>query len=544
MRKAFGPFSLDTQRRELRRDGNLIQLEPKVFDLLLFLVSNTDRVLSRDEIFEHVWEGRIVSDVTLSAHISSLRRSLGDDGKRQEIIKTVHGRGFRFVANVVDTEEVQEPPSKNRSRRNVYAAVVLFAALFLAWISYEKWNAGSVTAGKPGIAVLPFENVSGDPGQDYFADGLSEDIIFELAQFDLFHVISRSSSFGYRRPNAEIEKVAQDLGVRYVVEGNLRRSASGLSVTTWLTDTRSLEQVWTKRYEVTDEEIFGVRDDIATGIATTVSPEFLSAEMTRSIHLRPEEFGAWDLFIRGYWHLLRFTKPDNKTAQRLLNQAIQIDPMQANYHGILSVTHLMDALYGWEPNRAESLNTALLNAERGLALDDRDALVLRAMGLVHFFSRNHTTALEYFERAVDANSGEAENLALLGASLGVNGDYKGSLEMFQRAISLSPQDEHIATWYNYLSIAAFVDERYEEAAEWSRRTILENPDFPGGHRTLAASSGVMEEFDEAQEAAERLRSLVPEISLEQMANSLPYFIEDSDLERYLDGLRLAGIPEK
>ena len=184
-----------------------------------------------------------------------------------------------------------------------------------------------------------------------------------------------------------------------------------------------------------------------------------------------------------------------------------------------------------------------MRAERALALDDQDSQALRSVGLVHFFSKNHALALSYYERAVAANPNEAENRALFGAALGVAGDYDAALEQFETAMRLSPRDAHIATWYGYLGIAAFVVGQEEKAAEWARRTVEANPQFPSGYRTLAASSGHLGQLTEAAAAREKLQELLPHLTIGQLRESLPYFKNPDDLERYLDGLRKAGLPE-
>ena len=548
----FGSITLDTDRKELRRNDSIESVEPQVFDLLVLLLENRDRVVSKDEIFEIIWEGRFVSDVTLSSRINALRRALGDDGKRQDIIKTVQRRGFRFLADVETGSTGIKATKHFGGRRPMFvvaaggAVALLFALGWLWMVDWDPFKRGSDMSSapdKPTIAVVPFENRSGDPGQDYFADGLSEDILTELSRFGFFHVISRNSTFTYRGPDIEPAQVGQDLNARYILEGSVHRSKDGLRVTARLTDIESLQQIWAERYDVPFDQVFEVRDDIALSIVTTVAPEFLTAEMRRTGRLEPRNLDAWDQFIRGYWHMLRFTRTDNKTAQRLLASAIETDPQQANYYGLLAVTHLMDGLYGWSENRDRSLELSLQSAEQGLALDEHDSLVLRSIGLVHFFSKRHSVALQYFRRAVAANPGDAESLALLGASLGVNGDYEGSRTKFEEAMALSPRDEHIATWYNYLAIAAFVDGQYEIAADWSRKTILANPQFPGGYRSLAANAGLLGNLEEARSARERLESLIPGISLAQLEESLPYFIEDDTLQRYLDGLRASGIAD-
>ncbi len=396
---------------------------------------------------------------------------------------------------------------------------------------------------KPSIAVLPFTNMSGDPDQEYFADGMTEDIITDLSKFELFFVVSRNSSFTYKGASANVKDVARDLGVQYVVEGSVRKFDDRLRITAQLVDAIADKHIWAERYDRELQDVFQVQDEITQSIVTSVAPEYFSAELRRAQRKEEQNLDAWDAFMRGYWHFLRFTKDDNAAAQRLLREAIDLDSHRANYHGMLAVTHLMDALYGWSESRAVSFRVALESAERGLALDGQNTQALRSIGLVHFFSKNHDVALSYYERAVAVNPNEAENRALLGAALGVAGDYDAALDQFETAMRLSPRDAHIATWYNYLAVAAFVVGRNEEAAEWGRKTREANPQFPGGYRTLAASYGNLGRLTEAEAAREKLQELLPHLTIAQLRKRLPYFKNPDDLDRYLDGLRRAGLPE-
>ncbi len=396
---------------------------------------------------------------------------------------------------------------------------------------------------KPFIAVLPFANMSGDPDQEYFAEGITDDIITDLSKFGLFFVISRNSSFAYKGTSVDVKDVARDLGVQYVLEGSVRKSGDRVRITGQLIDAIEDKHIWAERYDRKIEDIFEVQDEITHSIVTSVAPEYLSAEMKRAQRKETRILDAWDFFMRGYWHFMRFTKDDNAIAQGLLGKAIERDPNQANYHGLLASTHALATFYGWSKSRDQSFHKALESAERGLALDDQDALVIRSAGLVHFFMKNHDIALAYYKRAVKANPYEAESRALLGAALGVAGDYDAARHQFETAMRLSPRDLHIATWYNYLGIAAFVVGRDEEAAEWSVKAAQSSPQFPGGYRTLAASYGNLGRLTEAAAAREKLQELLPHLTIADLRASLPYFKNPEGLERYLEGLRRAGLPE-
>jgi len=437
------------------------------------------------------------------------------------------------------------------------AAVTLVIGVLVGWAGWDNFQRGSrpgpesspdgisreTLADKPSIAVLPFLNLSGDPEQEYFADGMSEDIMNELSKFGYFFVISRNSTFSYKGTAVPVKELARELGVEYVLEGSVRKVGNRVRITAQLIDAKIDKHVWAERYDRELKDVFQVQDEITESIVASVAPEYLSAELQRAQAQDAPNLEAWDTFMRGYWHYLRYTKDDNETAQRLIRRALELDPGRANYHAVLAVTHLLDGLYGWSPSRDESLRTALEIAERGLALDDQDAQVVRVPGLIHFFSRRYAAARSYYERAVATNPYEAENHALLGAAFGVDGEYDAALSAFETAFRLSPRDVHAPTWYNYLAVAAFIVGRDEEAAEWARKTIEANPQFPGGHRTLAAANGAMERTEEAERAAGKLLELLPHLTIKQLRQSIPYFKDPDGLERYLDGLRWAGIPE-
>ena len=458
------------------------------------------------------------------------------------------------LATEVAVPDQAAPASPPRRWR--WAAVA--AAVMVVFGGMTYWNSqlrdpGPTTTGdatallaladKPSIAVLPFNNLSGDEEQNYFADGITEDIITGLSKFGLFFVISRNSTFAYKGGDVNVTDVARDLGARYVLEGSVRKSGNRVRITAQLIDAVEDRHIWAERYDRDLDDVFEVQDEITQSIITAVAPEYLTAEMRRAQRKETRNLDAWDSFMRGYWHFMRFTKDDNATAQGLLRQAIAQDSRHSNYRALLAVTHVMEGFYGWGASRDESFRVALENAESALAMDDQDALALRAIGLVHFFSKNHDMALTYYRRAVDANPNEAENRALLGAALGVAGDYSGALEQFEAAMNLSPRDIHVATWYNYLGVAAFVAGRDGEAAEWAMKTVQANPAFPAGYRTLAASLGNLEQLPEAIAAREKLQALLPDLTIAQLRESLPYFKDPAMLEHYLDGLRNAGLPE-
>ncbi len=447
-------------------------------------------------------------------------------------------QGIKSAADTADT------PSVGFTGRKIDFAIIgiLILAIGFLLVGREMPVTDNDVLQKA-IAVLPFVNLSSDPDQEYFADGITEDIITDLSKFGLFFVLSRNSTFAYKGTHADVKDVARELGVQYVLEGSVQKSGDRVRITGQLIDAIEDKHIWAERYDRKIEDIFELQDEISQSIVASVAPEYLSAEMKRAQRKETRTLDAWDSFMRAYWHFMRFTKDDSAIAQDLLREAIERDPNQANYHGLLAVAYTMDVFYGWSESPEQSFRKALESAERGLALDDQDSQVIRSAGIVHFFMKNHDTALAYYERAVQANPYEAESQALLGAAFGVAGDYDAALHQFETAMGLSPRDLHIATWYQYMGIAAFVAGRHEEAAEWSIKAIQSNPQLPAGYRTLASIYGYSGRLKEAAVAREKLQELQPHLTIAQLRESLPYFKNPDDFERYLEGLRRAGLPE-
>ena len=275
---------------------------------------------------------------------------------------------------------------------------------------------------RPSIAVLAFKNMSGDPEQEYFADGITDDIITALSKSRMFFVIARNSTFTYKGKNVDVRRIARELGVQYVLEGSVRREADYVRITAQLIDATSDKHVWAESYDRELADVFAVQDEITQNIAASVSPEYVSAEVRRARGKEARNLDAWDIYLRAYWHLSRFTKEDNEEVKRLCRQAIELDPRGAGHYGLSAIAHAMDALYGWGPSRGESLGAAREMAEAAVALDDRDARALRALGIVAMYERRSDEATYNFRKAIDLDPHEAENRALLGYTLGLAGE--------------------------------------------------------------------------------------------------------------------------
>jgi adenylate cyclase len=395
---------------------------------------------------------------------------------------------------------------------------------------------------KPSIAVLPFEDMSAEKNQEYFANGIAEDIITGLSRNRGVFVIARNSSFTYKGAAVDVKRVARELGVRYVLEGSVRRAGSRVRITAQLVDAVTSKYVWTERFDRELEDIFAVQDEITQNIVAALGPELASAEVQRARRKDPSSLDAWECTMRATWHFARVTREDMEEARRLALRAIELDPGAAPAFRILAMTHVRDAVNGWSDSAQQSILTAYEAAWKAVALDDRDANAQSALGMANLLLRKFEDAFSRFEMAIDLDPNSAAAHGGFGIALAMAGRRDEAAEMIATAIRLSPRDPFKYVWLAWRGEADFVEERYDEAADWARKSLQINPDFPSGLRLLAASYGQMGRINEARTALERLLRLVPGQTAETIRSRFP-FRRPENMERYLDGLHKAGLPK-
>lgn len=523
MRYVFANHALDTDRRELRRGSEPVALEPQVFDLLVYLVENRDRVVSKDDLIASVWAGRIVSDSTLTTRINAVRRAVGDSGGEQKLIRTFARKGLRFVAAVQTPPEGEgaHPPGRPDEQARARSRLAL------------------PLPGRPAIAVLPFTNMTGDPGQEYFSDGISEDIITALSKLRWFFVIARNSSFIYKGKSVHMKQIAEELGVGYAVEGSVRRSGDSMRITAQLNDVTTGSHLWAERYDRQLADMFAVQDEITEAIVAAIEPQLYAAESFHASRKLPDSLDAWDLLMRALSHFWRLTRQDNVVAQALLEKAVAIDPDYGRALGVLATSHAFGGHMGWE-DIATITPIAERAARAAIVADSEDPWAHLALGSVHLYARRFDESLAAFETALRLNPSFSLAQGYYGLVLCYCGRWQEGALAAERALRLSPRDPLSAIYYGIGGYGQFVGRNYEEAMRIARLGIQRADFFVGAHRVLTAAAGMAGQSDTAEAALRELRRVQPNISLAWIAGQIPTK-HDAEREHYLEGFRRAGL---
>jgi TolB-like protein len=518
----FADYVLDTDRGELRRGSELIAVEPQVYDLLVYLVENRDRVVSKDDLIASVWGGRIASDATLTSRVYATRKALGDSGQQQKLIRTIPRKGLRFVG-LVQTQPNGGPSAGaiDPSPRETLLQL------------------RPPPSDRPVIAVLPFVNMSDDPEQDYFSDGISEDLITALSKLRWFFVIARNSSFVYKGKAVNVRQVAEELGVGYVIEGSVRKEGARVRITAQLNDVATGSHVWAERYDRGLSDVFAVQDEITEAIVASIEPQLYAAEDFHAKRKPPESMDAWGLVMRALSHFWRVSREDYIVAQALLEKAIAIDPGYGQALGVLAASHAFCAYNGWA-DIATSVPIAERAALAAIRADSGDHWAHHALGCVHVLLRRFDDALAEFELALSLNPSFALAQSVYGLALAFSGRWQEAGAATARALRLSPRDPFAAIYNGIAAYAQFVGRNYEEAMRLAGASIRLRPDHVGGYRMLTAAAAMAGQTDVATVALHELRRAQPNFSLAWITQNMPFKYQ-ADRDHYLEAFRRAGL---
>jgi TolB-like protein/Flp pilus assembly protein TadD len=499
----FGRFRLDLGKRELRRDGASVKLGSRALDILCILAQAEGKVVSKNELMAEVWPGIVVEDSNVQVHVSNLRKALDEGTDGQSFIVTVPGRGYRFLG-------LQSRPQA-------------------AQLGIQP----TVNVSETCIAVLPFTNMTGDPEQEYFADGIVEDIITGLSRIRWLFVIARNSSFIYKGKPIDVRQVARELGSRYVLEGSIRRLGDRVRLTAQLIEAQTGRNLWAERYDRLLDDIFAVQDEITMRVIGAIEPNLRRAEVDRVMRKRPGSLDAYELVLRALPAVNNFMVAGAVAAIPMLQKALELEPDYAGAHALLArCFHFQYSRGGLhEEDRIASIRHARA------AMTSDDATTLAIAGLVIWFDEHDIgTAFDLFDRALAISNSNVVALGNSAFALAWMGETDRAIERARRALRVSPFDTLLA--YLAIAIAQFHAKRYDEAREAARRATESNPGFSVPHILLAVALVQLGRLAEAKSAARRVLELDPSFTMRSW--SVTVGVVPSVFEPFVKGWRKLG----
>ncbi|GGX89033.1 hypothetical protein GCM10007160_15460 [Litchfieldella qijiaojingensis] len=544
----------DPDAARLLDSGQPVPLEPQVLSLLKYLVENRDRIVSKDELIDEIWQGRVVSDAALNTRIRAVRRALGDDRAQQRFLRTYPKRGFQFVAETdcFDSDDKVDAPvmaSRASALRRAWvwvgpAILILILGVLGAvwWLDESKITETSLPA-KPSIAVLPFDNLSGDPDQEYFADAFTEDLITDLSRIRGAFVIARRTSFTFKGKAVDVKNVAADLGVRYVLEGSVRRSGDQVRINAQLINGQTRSHVWSNRYDRALTDVFSVQDNVTGQIAAVLKAELREAESRRQVPTA--SLAAWDYALRG--NVLLFnpkSAKDFQDAKALLDMAVELDPGIASAWSGLAFIHYAASLHPIPGISApNSKDLSLEAAQRAVSLDPKDAEGHWMIGVGYARNGQPARGLASCNTAMALNPnndcaylcGGLTNMAL--------GNPAEALPHFRQSLRLNPRFRP-SPKFTYMGLAYLHNGQDTEAITALNRAIADSPDDPTANFALASALALTGRVEEARAALETSMTLAysDRTTIETLRARHSWM--GPGFERVLEGLRLAGMPEQ
>ena len=508
LRYLFEGYALDTDRRELNRGAEAVSIAPQEFDLLDYLIRNRDRVVSKDDIIQAIWKGRAISDTALTTRLNAVRTAIGDSGETQRLIKTLPRRGFRFIA------QIREQPES---------------------AGHETSQQALALPDKPSIAILPFANLGSDPEQDYFADGVVDDIITALSRFKSVFVIARNSSFTYKGRAVDLKQVGRELGVRYVLEGSVRRAADKVRLTCQLIDAITGMHLWADRYEGGVGDIFALQDEITINVIAAITPKLLQVEIDL-VARRPNDLSAHDHYLRAHPHYYTMTREGVAEAIRLLNRALETDPRYSAAASLAILCHTVNLLQGWSVDAQLDAREAARLSQLVLSIDENDPETLACAGWAKtFISRDAAAGAEMVDRAVALNPNSAIAWSYRGFVYIYAGISDEALRSYEHTLRLSPLDPMRYFIIAMMGLAYLGLGRFDEALIEARRSIGQHPDFMPAHCCLASALAHLERKEEAAEVLQQVRQLRPDFHVPSHSGHWPAL--------FVEGLRKADLRE-
>jgi len=506
-----GECEVRPDERRVLAGGQPAVLGARAFDLLMCLIEHRDRVVTKDELMKLVWPGSVVEENNLTVHVSALRKLLG-----AQAVATVPGRGYRFAMEV-------------RERGTDTLTATQQAAMASTPDSAPATTPGETALplpDKPSIAVLPLVNLGGDSEQDYFIDGITEDIITELSRFRSLFVIARNSTFSYKGKAVDVRTIAKELGVRYVVEGSIRRAANRIRVTAQLIDALTGAQLWAEKYDRALEDLFAVQEELTQAIVAAIAPQIESFEFQKVRSARAGNLNAYELAMRARDTVRRADREGEATshdeALRLATEAVAIDPGCGTALGTIAYLHWRQVWAGAATSVAGTVEAGLAAARRAIAIDGGDHVAHLWKGMLLLFAGQHDAGLADLRRAHELNPNDALTLSLLGQYVAGAGDSMAGIQYATDALRLSPRDALRWSFLNSLAWAHFCAGDYAKAADAAQQAIGEAPKFYPPHLCLVVSRVGLGETALATAAFRALSDLAPQTVAAPLAGRWNY----------------------
>jgi adenylate cyclase len=509
---SIGRFRLDLARHELRRDQTLVRLGSRALDILCVLAAAEGALVTKDELMARVWPGVVVTENNIHVHISALRRALEENGDGESRIITVPGRGYRLLLHARETP-VGDKPAGGR---------------------------GLPVPHEPSLAVLPFLNFSADREQEYFADGIAEDIITALSRYPSLFVIARSSCFTYKGRTVDVKQVGRELGVRYVLEGSLRKAGNRIRVSAQLVEAETGNHLWAERYDQELADIFAVQDEITHVVTIAIAPAIAAAELRRAMRKPPDSIEAWVAYQRGLWHLGKATGEDNLLAMQFFRQAIDLDPSFSGAYAGLAIARATAADFQGR-YLAETENAVEALARQAVALDPANSEARTTLASVLYRRGDYDGGLVEANGALAISPNLAHAYGVLGAILVFSGQPQRGLAALERNIRLDPRGPQRVIRLNQIALGLYFSREYEAAVEVAKEVIRTYPDYPHSYRWLAAALGQLGRIDEAKPALKRAIETAPGAFEMFVLQGLPW-LRPEDHRHMLEGLHKAGYP--
>jgi len=504
----FGRFRLDLVQRELLLAGSPVRLGSRAMDILVVLAAAKGEIVSKDELLSRVWPGLTVGDNNLQVQISALRKALDNESGGPSHLVTVPSRGYRLIG-FSDTASSLALPDR------------------------------------PSIAVLPFQNMSDDPQQDYFADGIVEDITTALCNIRWLFVIARNSSFAYKGRAFDVKEVGRELGVRYVLEGGVRKAEKRVRITAQLIDASTGTHLWANNFDGGLENIFDLQDQVTASVVGAISPTLEQAEIERAHRKPTESLDAYDYFLRGLARAHRVTRDDTTEALQLFAKAIELDPDFASPHGAAAFCYVSRKMNGWVSDSAQDITEAARLARRAVETGKDDAAALSFGGLaLGYVVGDLDGAVALIDRALVLNP----NLATAWYASGTVRAFRGgepdvAIEHLERAMRLSPLDQFLFSMQGVTAVAHVFAGRYDEASAWAEKAYWERPNILATLRVSAISYAFAGRIEDARESAARALDLDPGMRISNLKDRIGVLRRPEDYAKFAEGLRMAGVPE-